>query len=95
MQIRYIANSTPAARDAQAPGATASPMPSAEARRIKSDVDAARTTAMSALNNDRFRVMLEQISDPGASGALVTMGSDAGSTTDIKTALSRYAENSE
>ena len=39
--------------------------------------------------------MLEQISDPGASGALVTMGSDAGSTTDIKTALSRYAENSE
>ena len=57
MQIRFIANSTPAARDAQAPGATASPIPSAEARRIKSDVDAARTTAMSALNNDRFRVM--------------------------------------
>lgn len=50
---------------------------------------------MSALNNDRFRVMLEQISDPGASGALVTMGRDGGSTTDIKTALSRYAENSE
>lgn len=51
---------------------------------------------MSALNNDRFRVMLEQISDPGASGALMTMGGDASSTaTDFKTALTRYTENSE
>ena len=51
---------------------------------------------MSALNNDRFRVMLEQITDPGASGTLMTMGGETGSTsTDFKTALSRYAENSE
>ena len=51
---------------------------------------------MSALNNDRFRVMLEQITDPGTSGALVTMGGGANSAaTDINTALSRYAENSE
>ncbi|WP_258601157.1 hypothetical protein [Mesorhizobium sp. AR10] len=60
------------------------------------DVDAARQTAVSALNNDRFRVMLEQITDPGASGALMTMGSDgSNAATDFKTALSRYAENSE
>jgi len=60
------------------------------------DVNAARKTAMSALNNDRFRVMLEQITDPGTSGALVMMGGDADSAaTDFKTALSRYAENSE
>ena len=93
MQIRYIATSMPAAGDVQS---TASQAPSAESRRIMNDVAAARTTAMSALNNDRFRVMLEQITDPGASGALMTMGGDAGSTsTDFKTALSRYAENSE
>jgi hypothetical protein len=96
LQIRIIANSTQATGGTQALGSTASPTPSAESRRIKSDVDAARDTAMSALNNDRFRVMLEQISDPGASGALMTMGGDASSTaTDFKTALSRYAENSE
>ncbi|WP_245525581.1 MULTISPECIES: hypothetical protein [unclassified Mesorhizobium] len=51
---------------------------------------------MSALNNDRFRVMLEQITDPRASGALMTMGGDAsGAATDLKTAQSRYTENSE
>ena len=92
MLIRDIVTSMPAARDVQS---TASPPPSAESRRIMNDVAAARTTAMSALNNDRFRVMLEQITDPGASGALMTLGSDANSTTDFKTALSRYAENSE
>ncbi|WP_235983895.1 hypothetical protein [Mesorhizobium neociceri] len=60
------------------------------------DVDAARNTAMSALTNDRFRVMLEQIGNPQSSGDLVTMGGNADSTVlDFKTALSRYAENSE
>ena len=68
--------------------------PSAESARIRSDVDAARNTALSALNNDRFRVMLEQISDPGASGALMTMGADSQKVVDFNTALSRYAENS-
>ncbi|RWH71096.1 MAG: hypothetical protein EOR72_25020 [Mesorhizobium sp.] len=69
---------------------------SAEAARIRNDVDAARNTALSALNNDRFRVMLEQITDPGASGALMTMGGDSqnGVGVDFDTALSRYAENS-
>lgn len=51
---------------------------------------------MSALNNDRFRVMLEQITGPGASDALVTMQAGASpASTDFNSALSRYAENSE
>ena len=51
---------------------------------------------MSALNNDRFRVMLEQIGNPQSSGDLVAMGGNSDSTVvDFKTALSRYAENSE
>ncbi|MGX8013405.1 hypothetical protein ACVDG8_032750 [Mesorhizobium sp. ORM8.1] len=66
--------------------------PSAESTRIRNDVDAARNTALSALNNDRFHSMLEQISDPRSSGALVTMSADNGA--DLNTALSRYAENS-
>jgi hypothetical protein len=79
--------------NAPARGASA---PSAESARIRNDVDSARNTALSALNNDRFRVMLEQISDPRASGALMTMGGGQnGSGTDLSTALSRYAENSD
>ena len=73
----------------------ASSAPTPESARIRSDVDAARNTALSALNNDRFRAMLEQISDPGASGALMTMSSDSQNVVDFNTALSRYAESSE
>jgi len=41
---------------------------------------------MSALNNDRFRVMLEQIGNPQSSGDLVTMGGNSDSTVvDFKT----------
>ncbi|QPC95206.1 hypothetical protein GA829_18830 [Mesorhizobium sp. INR15] len=71
--------------------------PSAESRRIRDDVAQARNTAMSALNNDRFRAMLEQISDPAASGALMTMRGDsaAGAGTDFKSAQSSYADNRE
>jgi hypothetical protein len=67
-----------------------------ESARIRNDVDAARNTALSALNNDRFRVMLEQITDPRASGALMTIGADSqdGAGVDFNTAQSRYAENS-
>jgi len=68
--------------------------PSAESTRIRNDVDAARNTALSALNNDRFRSMLEQISDPSSSGALVAMGTDNHNVVDFNTALSRYADNS-
>ncbi len=52
---------------------------------------------MSALNNDRFRVMLEQIGNPESSGDLVTTmsGNADSAVVDFKTALSRYAENSD
>ncbi|MBZ9987288.1 hypothetical protein LB572_09285 [Mesorhizobium sp. BH1-1-5] len=69
--------------------------PTPESARISNDVSATRNTALSALNNDRFRAMLEQISDPGASGALITMSSDSQNVVDFNTALSRYAESSE
>ncbi len=58
------------------------------------DVAEARHTAISALNNDRFCLMLEQISDPRTSGALMTMRGD-GAGTDFKSAQSSYSENSE
>lgn len=52
-----------------------------------------RHTALSALTNDRFRIMLEQITDPSASGALMTMRGD--NVVDFKSAQSSYADNSE
>ena len=89
MQITTIANSVPPARDAS----PVSSAPSAESKRISDDVAQARHTAMSALTNDRFRAMLEQISDPAASGALMTMRGD--NVVDFKSAQSSYADNSE
>lgn len=83
-------NATSTTASAPARGAS---VPSAESMRIGNDVAAARDTALSALHNDRFRIMLEQISDPRSSGALMTMGGQ-GTGTDIDTALSRYTENS-
>ncbi|MEW6634131.1 MAG: hypothetical protein AB1440_24925 [Pseudomonadota bacterium] len=91
MHITTTGNATPTANSSRAHGSSG---PSTETARIRNDVDAARNTALSALNNDRFRVMLEQISDPRASGALLTMGTQNNSSTDVNTALSRYAENS-
>jgi hypothetical protein len=67
-----------------------------ETKRHAGDVEAARSTALSALKNDRFGTMLAQIFDPGTSGALVTMQPAATSTgTDFKSVLSSYAENGE
>ncbi len=86
-----IGNTTPPVRNAQGAGSL-----SPESERISNDVAQARHTAMSALNNDRFRVMLEQIGNPQSSDTLMTMGANSDSNvSDFKTALSRYAENSE
>lgn len=87
LQIRTIANSIPPAPDASA----VSSAPSSESRR--DNVAQARHTALSALTNDRFRIMLEQITDPSASGALMTMRGD--NVVDFKSAQSSYADNSE
>ena len=91
MHITGNVASTAGNLQARAPSA-----PSAESARIRNDVDAARNTALSALNSDRFRVMLEQISDPRASSTLMTMSADSNNNagTDFNTALSRYGENS-
>ncbi|PBB25769.1 MULTISPECIES: hypothetical protein [unclassified Mesorhizobium] len=93
MQITTIANSLPPAREIPAQTSTASPGPSAESKRISDDVAQARHTAMSALTNDRFSAMLEQITDPASSGALMTMRGD--NAVDFKSAQSSYADNSE
>lgn len=91
-----VANTASQIREPVARGQDSLSAPSAETSRMRNDVAAARNTAMSALNNDRFRVMLEQITGPGASDALVTMQAGASpASTDFNSALSRYAENSE
>ena len=69
--------------------------PSSETRRISQDVATARNTALSALNNERFRVALEQLSDPRSSGAILDMRRDNGASTDFRSVQSSYAENSE
>jgi len=89
LQIRTIANSIPPARDTL----PVSSAPSSQSKRISDDVAQARHTAMSALTNDRFRAMLEQITDPASSGTLMTMRGD--NLVDFKSAQSSYAENSE
>ncbi|PBC03902.1 hypothetical protein CK220_12325 [Mesorhizobium sp. WSM3860] len=92
--MHITGNVAPTAGNLQTRAPSAS---SAESALIRNNVDAARETALSALNNDRFRAMLEHISDPRASGALLAMGADSkkNAATDLGTALSRYAENSE
>lgn len=60
-----------------------------------SDVESARQTAVSALYNDRFRVMLEAISKSGVTETFLTMQSersDKGS--DHRSAFASYAEHS-
>ncbi len=88
MRIDGTASWTPALA-----GASPSVYSSAASRR--EDVDTARNTAMSALHNDRFRRMLEWISDPRSSEAAALMRRTEGADTDYGTASARYAENSE
>jgi hypothetical protein len=67
-----------------------------EVRHGGGDVETARDTALSALRNDRFGTMLEKISEPAASGTLMTMKREAGSAgADFNSVLSSYAENGE
>ncbi|GLS28681.1 hypothetical protein SAMN04488498_101224 [Mesorhizobium albiziae] len=66
------------------------------AQTMKNDVAEARRTALSALNNERFRLVLEQVSGAGSSDAVMMMRRDPQSAgTDFKSARSLYAENSE
>ncbi|WP_019173519.1 hypothetical protein [Pseudaminobacter salicylatoxidans] len=63
-----------------------------EAARIRHDVAAARDVARSALTNERFRLMLDQIVNPALSDALLQMKSDGGGRTDLRSAELRYSE---
>lgn len=66
---------------------------STEVSRLKEDVDTARDTAMSALNNARFGKMLEWISDPRSSEAMMLMRRVEGAGTDYGTAAACYEES--
>lgn len=78
---------------------SASEVRPSEAGRGDSDVEAARNAALSALRNDRFGTMLAKITEPAASGALMTMKRDGGDTGSAGAAfnsvLSSYLENGE
>ncbi|HEY4192668.1 MAG TPA: hypothetical protein VGM46_08465 [Mesorhizobium sp.] len=94
----YGSSSVPIDRNPAASGrstyASANNVRADETKREHGDVDAARSTALSALKNDRFGTMLKQLSDPGTSGALMTMKPDAdGPGADYNSVLSSYAEN--
>ncbi|WP_245437093.1 hypothetical protein [Mesorhizobium helmanticense] len=83
MAIRAVENAVPAAASGL----------SAESRRIRDDVDAALHTAISALNNDRFRMMLEQITDPRPSTAAMSIGGDKTAVEDCPLTRSQTVEN--
>lgn len=53
----------------------------------------ARSTALSALTNERFRAALEMLSDPGSSDAVMQMRGDGGSSADDRSVFSSYADN--
>lgn len=57
-----------------------------------SAVQAARQTALSALNNPRFGAMLERISDPRASESVMMMQRGESPAADQASVLSSYAE---
>ncbi|WP_269929669.1 hypothetical protein [Aminobacter sp. HY435] len=59
-----------------------------------SAVDDAHRAAWSALNNDRFRLAMETLSDGRASDAVMMMRPVEGAGTDLRSALARYEENS-
>lgn len=64
-------------------------------RTVDKDVENAHQTAWSALKNERFRQVLEHLSDVRTSDALMMIQPAEGSGTDINSARARYAENSE
>jgi hypothetical protein len=70
--------------------------PSAERASRRADIENARSTALSALHNDRFRSMLAQIGDPGLGDALMRMRpAEDGGQAALGTVQARYAESGE
>jgi len=60
----------------------------------RGDVAMARSTALSALTNERFRAALEMLSDPGSSDTVMQMRGDGGASADDRSVFSSYADNS-
>jgi hypothetical protein len=70
--------------------------PSTEQTSRQADIENARSTALSALHNDRFRSMLAQIGDPGFGDALMRMRpAEDGGQAALGAVQARYAESSE
>lgn len=70
--------------------------PSTERASRQADIENARSTALSALHNDRFRSMLAQLGDPGLGDALMRMRpAEDGGQAALRTVQARYAESSE
>lgn len=59
-----------------------------------SDVEDAHRAAWSALNNERFRLAMENLADVRTSDAVMMMRPVEGAGTDVRSALARYEENS-
>ncbi len=53
----------------------------------------ARQTALSALNNERFRAALDMLSSPTSSDAVMQMRGDGGSSADHRSVLASYADS--
>ncbi|MEO5322573.1 hypothetical protein PV773_04540 [Mesorhizobium sp. CC13] len=59
-----------------------------------SALDDAHRTALSALRNERFGLVMERLADVRISDALAVMRPVEGAGTDTRSALARYDENS-
>jgi hypothetical protein len=82
-------------RTAAAAGSQASGGPVGQSSR-KSDIENARSTALSALHNDRFRSMLAQIGDSRLGDTLMRIRPAEGeSQATLSVVQARYGENSE
>lgn len=64
----------------------------ADTERLRQDVAAARDVARSALANERFGRMLEQMFSPSLSDALMRMADEGNCGTDLRTIQLRYKE---
>lgn len=77
------------------PAQQATPVASQEPTRAHlSDVEDAHRAAWSALNNERFRLAMENLADVRSSDAVMMMRPVEGAGTDVRSALARYEENS-
>jgi hypothetical protein len=83
----------PARAEDSAVGRSQSGQAHHQATPARSDVAMARQTALSALNNERFRAALDMLSSPTSSDAVMQMRGDGGSSADHRSVLASYADS--